>query len=190
MRLCRMLHLAGVEVSAVVEVWDEADLGWAPAELFLGFRAGSRAVDGDEVRHPIEMSAGFVGRLAHDRHVQTAADHGSYFAEGNAFVADSMILGACFAFLKREPIETSGIEPVDCRPAIRSITYVSGDALFASDADEAWNETVVPVTVAEGGRRIVETLTPRAASESVASSDLRGKLAPAGSSSMASAPLR
>ena len=45
----------------MVEVGDEADLGCAPAELLLGFRAGSRAVDANEVRHPIEMSGGFVG---------------------------------------------------------------------------------------------------------------------------------
>jgi len=45
----------------MVEVGDEADLGWAPAELLLGFCAGSRAIDGDEVREPVEMSAGFVG---------------------------------------------------------------------------------------------------------------------------------
>ena len=56
-----MLRLAAVEVSAMVEVGDKADLSWAPAEFLLGFRAGSRAVDGNEVREPVEMSAGFVG---------------------------------------------------------------------------------------------------------------------------------
>ena len=45
----------------MVEVGDEADLSWAPAELLLGFRAGGRAVDSDEVREPVEMSGGFVG---------------------------------------------------------------------------------------------------------------------------------
>ena len=63
MRLRRMLRLAGVEVGAVVEVGDEADLGWAPAELLLGFRAGSRAIDGNEVRKPVEMSAASSGDL-------------------------------------------------------------------------------------------------------------------------------
>jgi len=43
----------------MVEVGDEADVGWAPAELLLGFRAGSRAIDGSEVRKPVEMSGGF-----------------------------------------------------------------------------------------------------------------------------------
>ena len=56
-----MFRLAAVEVSAMVKVWDEADLSWAPAELLLGFRAGSRAIDGNEVREPVEMSGGFVG---------------------------------------------------------------------------------------------------------------------------------
>ena len=45
----------------MVEVGDEADLSWAPAELLLGFRAGGRAIDGNEVREPVEMSGGFVG---------------------------------------------------------------------------------------------------------------------------------
>ena len=45
----------------------------------------------------------------------------------------------------------SGIEAVNRGPAIRTVTDVSGCALFASDADEAWNEPVVPVAV-DGGR--------------------------------------
>ena len=45
----------------MIQVGDEADLGWAPAELLLGFRAGGRAVDSNEVREPVEMSDGFVG---------------------------------------------------------------------------------------------------------------------------------
>src|ERR1700722_3968933 len=97
------------------------------------------------------MSGGFVGGFAHDRHVETAADRGSDIAEGNAFIADSMILGAGSTVFKRKPIETSSIEAVNCRPAIRSITHVSGSALLASDFDEAWNEPVVAVTV-DGGR--------------------------------------
>ena len=43
----------------MVEVGDEAHLGWAPAELLLGLRAGSGAIDGNEVRKPIEMSGFF-----------------------------------------------------------------------------------------------------------------------------------
>src|ERR1700686_5768860 len=118
-----------------------------PSQPLLGERAGSGAVDGDEVREPAEMRGGFVGRRTHDRHIELAADCGGDVAEGNAFVADSRILGAGRAFLKREPVKRGSIEAVDCRPAIRSVTHVSGNALFASDADEAWNEPVVAVAV-------------------------------------------
>ena len=45
----------------MVEVWDKPGLGWVPAELLLGFRAGGRAIDGNEVCEPVEMSGGFVG---------------------------------------------------------------------------------------------------------------------------------
>jgi hypothetical protein len=38
-RLRRVLRLAGVEVGAMIQVGDEADLGWAPVELSLCFRA-------------------------------------------------------------------------------------------------------------------------------------------------------
>src|ERR1700722_20183604 len=62
-----------------------------------------------------------------------------------------MILGAGSTVFKQKPIETSSIEAVNCRPAIRSVTHVSGSALLTSNFDEAWNEPVVAVTV-DGGR--------------------------------------
>jgi len=134
----------GVEVGAAVEVSDEADMGWAPAELLLSFRVGRGGVDGNEVGHPVEMRGCFFERFADDRQIQVAADGGGDVAEGNAFVADGVVVSAGRSFFERKAIQMRGIQAVDGGPAIRSVTDVSGDALFTRDANQTRNEAVCP----------------------------------------------
>src|SRR6266436_1482065 len=47
-----------------------------------------------EMRKPIKVTSCFLRRLAHDGHLQAAADDFSDFPEGHAFVSDSVIVGS------------------------------------------------------------------------------------------------
>ena len=61
-----------------------------------------------------------------------------------------MIFGARRAFFQREPIDMSGVEAVDCRPAIRAVTDVGRNAFFSRDANETRNEAVIAITMHRG----------------------------------------
>src|SRR4029077_6093881 len=94
MRRSRVHPLLSFEIAPTIEIGNQCSVNRMPPQPLLSERAGSGAVDRNEVRDPAEMSGRFLGRLAHDRHIKLAADCGGDVAEGNAFVADSMILGA------------------------------------------------------------------------------------------------
>ena len=60
-------------------------------------------------------------RLADDRYVQAPADCLSDLSSRYALVGDAVIRGSSTTFLKDEPVEMSGIQPMHCGPAIEPV---------------------------------------------------------------------
>ena len=134
------------------------------------------------------MFGGFFPRLADDGNIQALADHLSDLSERNPFVGYCVIAWCGRAILQHEPVETSSIEPVHCGPAIEPVLDIRLNTLFAIDVDEERNNPWSPLPWTEGGRRSTDRRAPRAAAEAEASSDLRGKVELAASSSVATRP--
>src|SRR5215471_11936004 len=93
------------------------------------------------------MPGGPLGGYGDHRHVQSAADDAGDLAEWHSLVADRVVAGARHSLLDRQPVEPSGVEPMDGRPAVEPIAHVRRHALLTRDLDQARNEAVVAVTV-------------------------------------------
>src|SRR5580692_930706 len=75
------------------------------------------------------------------------ADNLSDLSSGYALVGHAVIACAAGTLFEREPVEKGGIEPVHRGPAIEPVTYISGNALFPRDADQARHKAVIAVAV-------------------------------------------
>ena len=114
--------------------------------------AGSRSVYTKEVTDPAKMIGCFLARLADDRYVQMPANDLSDLSSRYALVGHTVISGYTGAFLKRESVEMSSIEPVHRGPAVEPLAYKCGNALFTRDADQAWHEAVITAAVDRWGK--------------------------------------
>src|SRR4051812_25458875 len=103
---------SALEISWPVDIRDQPGLLRLPSQCCLRPRVRSRRVHSCEPREPSEMLARLVGRQRDDGQAEATADHGCDFLERNAFLIDSVIGAALNSFLKCEPIETRGINPV------------------------------------------------------------------------------
>ena len=75
---------------ALVEVGDQAELRWPPAEQLLGARARRRVVDGDEAREPAELRRSLSRWNALRRDAEVAPDRLGDLPERNPLVADGV----------------------------------------------------------------------------------------------------
>src|SRR4029077_13025789 len=115
----------------------EPRLNRSPSQPILRQSAGSRAVHTKKEADPAKMIGCFLPRLADDRYVQLPADDLSDFSSRHALVRHAVISGCSRAFLKHEPVEMSSIESMHCGPAVESVAYKCGNALFPCDANQA-----------------------------------------------------
>jgi hypothetical protein len=104
------------------------------------------------MREPVEVVGCFLGGLADDRYVQSAADHASDVSERHALFGDPMIPRSCGTFLKRQPEQMGSIKPVHGGPAIEPVTHIRRNALLTRETDEERNEGVITVAV-DGWRK-------------------------------------
>src|ERR1700730_17181174 len=94
----------------------------------------------------------FPARLADDRHVQLPADDLSDLSSRYALVGHTVTPCCDGTLLKRQPVEMGGIEPMHRRPAVESVAYKSGNALFTCDANQAWHKAVITAAVDRWGK--------------------------------------
>src|ERR1700704_1958059 len=111
-----------------VQISNEPRLNRSPSQPFLRLRAGSGAVHTKEESDPAKMIGCFLARLADDRYVQMPADDLSDLSSRYALIRHAVISGCSRAFLKREPVETSGIAPVYRGPAVETVAYIGRNA--------------------------------------------------------------
>src|ERR1700730_16516339 len=126
-----------------VKIRNKPRLNRSPSQPLLRLRAGSRAVDTKEGSDPTKVIGCLLARLADNRYVQMPADDLGDLSSQYALVGHAVIRG-CSAFLKREPVKVSGIEPVHCGPAVEPVADICRDALFTCDGDQARHKAVIP----------------------------------------------
>src|SRR5258708_1878910 len=90
-----------VEVSATLEIRDEAGVGWAPSEALLRQLARARRVHCEHLADEAQHAHDFLGGLRDRGHVQALADDLRNVANRNAFVGDSVVSAARGALLER-----------------------------------------------------------------------------------------
>src|ERR1700735_3002501 len=98
------------------------------------------------------MIGGFLARLADDRYVQSLADNLSDLSSRYALIGHAVIPCVGRLFLEREPIKMSSIDPMYSRPMVEPIPDICGNALFTSDANQAWHEAVIAVAMDRWGK--------------------------------------
>jgi len=135
------------EIVRRVQIGNEPRLNRSPSQPFLRQSTGSRAVDTKKESDPAKMIGCFLPRLADDRYVQLPTDDLSDLASRYALVGHAVISGCRGAFLKRKPVEMSSIESMHRGPAVESVPYKCGNALFPCDANQARYKAVITVAV-------------------------------------------
>ena len=135
------------EIVRRVQIGNEPRLNRSPYQPFLRQSTGSRAVDTKKESDPAKMIGCFLPRLADDRYVQLPTDDLSDLASRYALVGHAVISGCRGAFLKRKPVEMSSIESMHRGPAVESVPYKCGNALFPCDANQARYKAVITVAV-------------------------------------------
>ena len=98
------------------------------------------------------MTFCLFGRYRRYRHAEVPPDYAGDFSKRYALVADAVIPRSHGAFLKCESEEMRGVKPVHRRPAVESVTDIRRDALFAPDADERRNESVIALAMDGKGK--------------------------------------
>ena len=88
------------------------------------------------------MLAGLLGRLGDDRHLQAPADDLGDLSKRHALFGDRVITGSRRTLLKRQPVETGGIEPVHRGPAVEPVADIRRDALLAGQSDQVGDEAL------------------------------------------------
>src|SRR5215469_4922958 len=79
------------------------------------------------------MLSGLLQRFADYRNVQASADHFRDFSRRHSFVPDPVIVSSSRTLLQHELVEMGRIEPVHGGPAVKTITYIGGNALLARE---------------------------------------------------------
>jgi hypothetical protein len=136
------------------------------------------------------MIGGFLARLADDRYVQMPADDLSDLSNRYALVGNAMIGGSSSTFLKHKPVKVSGIESVHCGPTVEPVTHIRRNTFFTRDADESWNETVIPAAMDRWGKPQHGCGNSACRQRKRRLLRLGGKLGLGASSSLASEPCR
>jgi hypothetical protein len=75
------------------------------------------------------------------------AYHLSDVSERNTLIGYAVISTTGGTFFKRQPVETSGIQPVHSGPVIEPIPHVRRNALFTRNGKEVRNEAVITVSM-------------------------------------------
>src|SRR5260370_32443183 len=112
-------------------------LNGSPAEPLLRLLAGSRTVHTKEGSDPAKIIGSCLARLASDGYIQRPANGLSDVSSRYALVCHAVIALSTATLLKRNPVEMRCIQPMHCRPAVESIPYVRGNALFSCNPDQA-----------------------------------------------------
>jgi hypothetical protein len=89
------------------------------------------------------MTGGFLARFANDPYIQLPANDSSYVSSRHALVGHAVIPCRDGTLLKRQPVEMGGIEPMHRKPAVKTVAYKCGNALFTCDANQAWHKAVI-----------------------------------------------
>ncbi len=143
--------LRGKVVLGSFEVGEQAGVSGLPSEPLLGEVAGGRTVEAGEGGEPAEMIAGFLDGFGDDGKAEAFSNKFCNVTEGDGFFGDAVIVSPRGTSLKHEAVEMPGVQPVHGGPTILPIAHISGDALFARDADENGDEAVIAVAVDGGG---------------------------------------
>src|SRR5208337_1149825 len=109
---------SGFEIARPVEIGNQPGLFRLPSQQFASSLTRSRVIERREMREPVEVVGCFLGGLADDRYVQSAADHASDVSERHAPFGDPMVAGSCGTLLERQPEEMRSIKPVHGGPAV------------------------------------------------------------------------
>src|SRR5882757_9466382 len=96
---------------------------------------------------PAKVAGCFLARLADDRHIQAAADHAGDVSQRNPLFGERVIAVSRGTFLKHEPVEPRGIEPMHRGPAVEPLAHIGRYALFTRDPDQVRDEGVIAVAM-------------------------------------------
>src|SRR6266576_5400138 len=135
------------EIVLRVQIGNNPGLNRSPSQPFPGQRAGSRAVNAKEASDPAKMISCCLVRFADDRYVQATADCLGDLSSRYALGGDAVIRSSSSTSLKHEPVKVSRIEPMHRGPAIETVPYKCGNALFTCDADQVWHKAVITVAM-------------------------------------------
>ncbi len=89
------------------------------------------------------MGRRFFRRYRSHRHLQASADNFSNVTHRHSFFGHGVIPRAFFQILQGQPVETSRIEDMHCRPAVASVANVSGYTLLAGQFNGIRDESLL-----------------------------------------------
>src|SRR5258708_38842234 len=93
------------------------------------------------------MGGCFFAGFADNRYIQMPADDLSNLSNRYALIGDAVISGCKGAFLNREPVQMSSIEPVHRGPAITTVPHIRRNTFLTRDVNQAWHKAVITVAV-------------------------------------------
>ena len=132
----------GVEIAHIVKIGEQPGAGWAPSQPFLSLHARTGNVATNEPRQKAEMGCRFLRRFGHDWHLQASADGLSDVSDQHSLFGDSVISGACFLLLDRQPVDARCVHDMNGCPALRTVTDVGRDTSLASQRDQVGDEAL------------------------------------------------
>src|ERR1700747_2359205 len=135
------------EVVGSVEIDQQLCLPRVPSHLSACLLTGGLDVHRSKVREPPKVFSRLVRILADDRHVQSAPDHTGDVPKLYPFFRNCMIPGPSHTLLEDEFVEVSGVEPMHKRTKFSPFIRIDGSALFARDANNDRDKTVIAVTM-------------------------------------------
>src|SRR5262249_27685244 len=126
-----------------------APVGWASSPAVSAF-AHSMWDCGEPQKARTKVVAGFVGRLADDGNVQTAADNVCQLSERHTLVSDAMVASSGRILFQSKSEQTCSIEPVHSRPAVEPVVDAGGDVPFSRYVDENRDQRVIAIAMDRG----------------------------------------
>ncbi len=134
------------EVITCLQILEKGCVNRVPTEQLTRVKAGDRRIDSNAFAKKgiLQMLYGAAYRHGDCREVQPSSDQTRDGLEGDAALPCTVQSAACRSLFDGEPVECGCISTVNCRPAVRSIGDVRGDACSPRGRDQERNEAVVP----------------------------------------------
>jgi hypothetical protein len=115
-------------LSCRFEIGDHARIHRIPSQRLLGVRAGRLKIGTHEVRQEAKVLGGFRRRYRYNRNVEDLTNHLGDLSQSNAVLRNRVISASCCSLFQSDSVKMSGIEPMDCGPAIDPVTDIRRDA--------------------------------------------------------------